>query len=128
MGTPAVSLAGGAVGVSAGTAYPGLHFTDAILPSLPPELEGLKIVQLTDIHIGPLTSADKIRDMAAKAVSVRPDLICITGDIADGLEGYRAENGGTRLEAHGSSPRSGHPSAYGPVRAIMSTTATTPDG
>ena len=99
MGTPAVSLAGGAVGVSAGTAYPGLHFTDAFLPSLPPELEGLKIVQLTDIHIGPLTSADKIRDMAAKAVSVRPDLICITGDIADGLEGYRAENGGTRLEA-----------------------------
>lgn len=43
MGTPAVSLAGGAVGVSAGTAYPGLHFTDAFLPSLPPELEGLKI-------------------------------------------------------------------------------------
>ena len=81
------------------SAYPGLHFTDAFLPSLPPELEGLKIVQLTDIHIGPLTSADKIRDMAAKAVSVRPDLICITGDIADGLEGYRAENGGTRLEA-----------------------------
>lgn len=99
MGTPAVSLAGGAVGVAAGTAYPGLHRTDAFLPSLPPELEGLKIVQLTDIHIGPLTSADKIRDMAAKTVSVRPDLICITGDIADGLEGYRAENGGTRLEA-----------------------------
>lgn len=99
MGAPAVSLAGGSVGVAAGTAYPGIHAIDARLPSLPPGLEGLKIVQLTDIHIGPLTSVEKIRDMVVKAVSVRPDLICITGDIADGLESYRAENGGTRLEA-----------------------------
>lgn len=98
-GAPALSLAGGACGVAEGTVEPALHAVTAFLPTLPPELDGLRIVQLTDIHIGPLTSAEKIRNMANLALSASPDLVCITGDIADGLTGYRAEGGGTRLEA-----------------------------
>lgn len=98
-GAPSLSLAGGAAGVVNGTAVPRLHAMTAFLPALPPELDGLRIAQLTDIHIGPLTSAEKIRDMAHLTLSAGPDVICITGDIADGLTGYRAEGGGTRLEA-----------------------------
>ncbi|MFQ5353189.1 MAG: metallophosphoesterase, partial [Candidatus Binatia bacterium] len=48
--------------------------------------EGLRLVQLSDIHLGRFMSAEQITDYVARANALRPDLVVITGDITDGLE------------------------------------------
>jgi len=40
----------------------------------------LRIVQITDPHLGPFMSVERLRRVAARAVSKQPDLILLTGD------------------------------------------------
>lgn len=54
------------------------------LAKLPASAEGYKIVQLTDVHIGPLLGDKYAADVAAKVNALSPDLIVITGDLVDG--------------------------------------------
>ena len=96
---PAASLALGARGTADGTAQPRVRETVLALPGLPPALEGLCIVHLADLHIGPLTSRAWVRRLCRDANACRPDLVCITGDLSDGACGFRAAGGGTRREA-----------------------------
>ncbi len=51
---------------------------------LPAGLEGLRVVQLTDIHVGPTIGSGFIRQLVDKANALRPDVIAITGDLVDG--------------------------------------------
>lgn len=41
----------------------------------------LTIVQITDPHLGPYMSVDRLRRICARAVARRPDLILVTGDL-----------------------------------------------
>ncbi len=47
---------------------------------LPPELDGLRLVQLTDIHHGPWLSQGYVRRVVEAANDLRPDLVLLTGD------------------------------------------------
>jgi predicted MPP superfamily phosphohydrolase len=47
---------------------------------LPPSLEGLRLVQLTDVHHGPWIPLSHVRDVVAAANALEPDLILLTGD------------------------------------------------
>jgi hypothetical protein len=47
-------------------------------------LSGLKIVQLTDIHIGPTIKGDFLADVVEKTNALQPDIVVITGDLVDG--------------------------------------------
>jgi predicted MPP superfamily phosphohydrolase len=47
---------------------------------LPRELDGLRLVQLTDIHHGPWLSLGYVRAVVDAANELRPDLVCLTGD------------------------------------------------
>lgn len=47
---------------------------------LPKELSGLRIVQLTDTHLGPRISSDFIEEAVRLARSLKPDLFLLTGD------------------------------------------------
>jgi uncharacterized protein len=59
------------------------------LRGLPPELEGLRIALLTDLHAGEGTPMSVIRRAARLAMRERPDLIAITGDLtADDSAGF----------------------------------------
>lgn len=51
---------------------------------LPPGLVGLKILQLSDIHIGPGIGRVRIEQIVAQCEGLGADLIAVTGDIADG--------------------------------------------
>lgn len=53
------------------------------LPRLPRELHGLRIVQLTDLHLGPLLGAEHCERIVERIRELRPDLIAVTGDIVD---------------------------------------------
>src|SRR5512139_63334 len=53
------------------------------LRNSPAEWSGLRIVQLSDIHIGQNLERPQLERFVARVNALRPDLICITGDIAD---------------------------------------------
>jgi uncharacterized protein len=50
------------------------------LARLPKVFEGFRIAQLSDIHIGPFTTAEYIRRCVAITNGLEPDLIALTGD------------------------------------------------
>jgi hypothetical protein len=47
-------------------------------------LRGLRIVQISDLHIGPLIQTRYVEDVIGRVLELKPDLIAITGDLADG--------------------------------------------
>jgi uncharacterized protein len=68
--------------------YAGSHWlvvrhVDAFVPSLPASFDGLKIAQLSDLHIGPHTSRRFIDRVVRATHALSPDLIAITGDLID---------------------------------------------
>jgi predicted MPP superfamily phosphohydrolase len=50
------------------------------LAHLPKTFDGFRIAQLSDIHMGPFTTADYIRRCVAITNGLKPDLIVLTGD------------------------------------------------
>jgi predicted MPP superfamily phosphohydrolase len=54
------------------------------LKRLPQSLDGLRIVQITDLHVGPLIKGNWLRRVVDKVNALKPDLIVITGDLVDG--------------------------------------------
>lgn len=54
--------------------------TTVRLSGLPPALEGLRILHLSDLHCGPWVADGHLRRGVARARELRPDLAVITGD------------------------------------------------
>ncbi len=54
------------------------------LPNLPKALDGLSIVQLTDLHISSVIRRQFIEEMVGSTNALKPDLVAITGDLVDG--------------------------------------------
>ncbi|WP_163990047.1 metallophosphoesterase [Pyxidicoccus caerfyrddinensis] len=54
------------------------------LPGLPRALDGFTIVHLSDIHVGPVIQRRFMDELVARCDALRPDLVCITGDLVDG--------------------------------------------
>ena len=50
------------------------------IKNLHPALEGVTIVQLSDIHVGPYTKADFVQKAVTLANSLNPDVTVLTGD------------------------------------------------
>src|SRR5919202_3761791 len=53
---------------------------EIVLRRLPKELDGLRVVQLSDIHNGPFTAPGQIERAVAVANSLEPDIVALTGD------------------------------------------------
>ncbi len=52
-------------------------------PTLPPGLDGLRIVQLSDLHVGPHTPRRHLERVARSVMAAGPDLVAFTGDQVD---------------------------------------------
>ena len=87
------ALAATASGIVAGlsafgvrSALSGLRIKDVPLriANLPPALAGLRLVQISDLHIGPLLQKEWVEGVVERVRSLRPDLVAITGDLVDG--------------------------------------------
>lgn len=50
-------------------------------PRVPPELDGVTIGQLSDLHIGGATSQAFVRAAVRTLVDLKPDLLALTGDL-----------------------------------------------
>ncbi len=83
---PAVFLA--VWGSTVGRVHPRITVLDVPIPGLSKAFDGYRIVQLSDIHCGPYLPRWVYRSWARKALTLRPDLLAVTGDfIASGV-GY----------------------------------------
>jgi len=60
------------------------------LRRLPRELDGLRVVQLSDIHNGPFTAPGQIERAVEVANSLEPDIIALTGDYVSHEREYAA--------------------------------------
>lgn len=86
LGVGTLGVAGGLVGLSLweGLRKVGVRQQAVTLQTLPPELHGLRIVQLTDLHIGATIDGDWLRGIVAQTNALSPDIVAITGDLVDG--------------------------------------------
>lgn len=55
------------------------------IDNLPFVLRGLRIVQLSDVHLGTGPGPRHVSAMVERALKLQPDLIVLTGDIIDGM-------------------------------------------
>jgi predicted MPP superfamily phosphohydrolase len=106
-------LAAGAGAVAAGLGLTAIrsargpvlvHRVEIPLARLAPEHDGITVVQLTDIHVGPTIGRRQIEELVASTNALDPDVVAITGDLVDGgvaelrdaiapLRGLRARHG-----------------------------------
>ncbi len=70
------------------------------LPDLRPAHDGLRVAQLSDLHVGPPTPLARIRESIEQANDFDPDLVVLTGDYLcrdhDGVGLMREQLGGLR--------------------------------
>jgi predicted MPP superfamily phosphohydrolase len=57
---------------------------DVAIAKLPKARDGMRVVHLTDLHIGEIYDAYFLEKVVAQANSLKPDLVVITGDVFDG--------------------------------------------
>ncbi len=53
------------------------------IDGLPPELEGYRIVQWSDVHIGPAIQRRFVQQLVDRTNALEPDAVAITGDFVD---------------------------------------------
>jgi len=87
-GRGAMAAAAGVYAVLALCGYAGsrrLVRTDIVArwPDLPPGLDGMRIAQISDTHVGPQTSRRHLARIADVAARANADLVVVTGDLVD---------------------------------------------
>ncbi len=100
----ALSLVLAGVALYNGLQPPTLRRIEVMLPRLPAALSGFRIVQISDVHIGPLLDRRFAEHLCTRVNDLEPDLVAVTGDLVDGrvarigsevepLRGLRARHG-----------------------------------
>ncbi|MBR5883402.1 MAG: metallophosphoesterase [Mailhella sp.] len=84
LGMLAAGFGMAAAGMALALRVPQVRETSLALPSLPPELEGLRLVHLSDFHVGASFGGRWLAEVVTRSNGLDPDLVLITGDLADG--------------------------------------------
>jgi len=79
-----------AIGVHQAVRVPPVKDLEIGIPRLPPQFDGYKILQLTDLHISRLYPRTWTSTVVARSTALGADVIVITGDFIDGTIDARA--------------------------------------
>lgn len=90
MGLVALALA--IFGISQAIRVPPVKRIEVQIPGLSPDLDGYRMVQLTDMHISRLFTGTWARGVVEKTNGLDADLIVITGDLIDGSLDIRRQD------------------------------------
>jgi predicted MPP superfamily phosphohydrolase len=80
----AVALVAGAFGLRSAMSPPVLRRVEISLDRWPGSLDGFRIVQISDVHIGPILGRAFAAELVSRANALEPDLVALTGDLVDG--------------------------------------------
>ena len=72
------------VGIYQALKVPTICKIDIPLKDLPRNFDGFKIVQISDLHIGPTIKGDYVKKIVDIVNDLKPDLVALTGDFIDG--------------------------------------------
>ena len=72
------------VGYAQASQAPAIVKVEVPIKGLPASADGFRIVQLTDVHIGPTLKREFLEQCVATANGLDPDVIAVTGDLIDG--------------------------------------------
>jgi predicted MPP superfamily phosphohydrolase len=78
----ALSIAG--LGIASALGQIGVRNVRVPLRRLPRSLSGFRIVQLSDVHIGPTIGRSFVKDVVDRVNALEPEVVVITGDLVDG--------------------------------------------
>lgn len=81
-----------ALGMWSALRVPRIHELEVPMASLPPELDGLRIAQLSDLHVGSTFDAVWLREVVERTNAMQPDFVLITGDLVDGRPAILGED------------------------------------
>jgi predicted MPP superfamily phosphohydrolase len=84
VGVPALALLSTAIGFVNARRRAKVVSVDVPIEGLPAALNGLTIVQISDIHVGATIKARYVDAIVDAVNALKPDLIAVTGDIVDG--------------------------------------------
>jgi hypothetical protein len=84
VGVLAIAFVAGAWGLRSALQPPERRRVEIPLARWPKELDGFRIVQISDLHIGPLLGRRFAERVVAQVNALAPDLVAITGDLVDG--------------------------------------------
>ncbi|MCB0713630.1 MAG: metallophosphoesterase [Ignavibacteriae bacterium] len=82
---PLIAVSTGTFGLARSTAsvvFPNVEMT---FNNLPPDLDGLRILHISDLHLGYYIRLEHLEELLIGAEAQRPDLVLITGDTSDDL-------------------------------------------
>jgi uncharacterized protein len=83
-GAAAVAASAASYGVWRAFRPPAIREVAVKLPGLPRTLDGFRLVQLSDVHIGDVLGRPFLQELVRRCNGLRPDLVAITGDLVDG--------------------------------------------
>src|SRR6185436_13054854 len=72
------------LGMIAALRIPSVKRVRVALPGWPAALDGYRVVQLTDVHIGSILRRRFARGLVERCNALQADAIAITGDLVDG--------------------------------------------
>ena len=72
------------VALRAGLRLPRVRRTEIVLARWPSQLDGFRIAQISDVHIGPLLGRSFAERLVARVNALAADLVVVTGDLVDG--------------------------------------------
>ena len=76
----------GRAAVRANSAQPTVVSSEVVIANLPVALDGVRIVQISDLHVGQIHHAAPLIESIVKTVQeLQPDIIAVTGDMTDGM-------------------------------------------
>lgn len=84
LGMLSAAAALSALGMALALRVPPVRRVPVPVRGLAPELEGLRLVQLSDLHIGSAFGGDWLSAVVRRVNALEPDFVLITGDLADG--------------------------------------------
>lgn len=89
---PALALLSTAVGFVNARRRAKVVAVDVPIADLPAALDGLTIVQISDIHVGPTIKQRYVEAIVDEVNRLKPDLIAVTGDVVDGSVAQLADH------------------------------------
>ncbi|MGH7857535.1 MAG: metallophosphoesterase [Candidatus Binatia bacterium] len=91
-GVVALTSLAGAAGLVSALAPPKARRHEVFVTRWPQALDGFRIVQLSDLHVGPMRGRRFVEAVVSRTNALDPDLVAVTGDIVDGdVESLAAE-------------------------------------
>lgn len=68
---------------------PNVNRLEIVVEGLPPAFDGMRIAHVSDVHCSPSARLSYVRGIVDRVNALKPDLVCLTGDLVDGTPEMR---------------------------------------